>query len=316
MKPFLLVETTTRDKLIHQGIFYKPEKPGKIALLWIPGLTSTFYGDITIFNEIIDQIKPLNWGFACFNNRGHDIMTGIRKIDKRKPKGYSHITIGAGMEIFTDCIFDIDAGINFLVQKGFSEIIIIGHSTGANKVCFYAGQQKSKKASYAKRFPNYIYHSDKIRNNILGFILACPIADRLGPNVNPAKRQKDLEYMQSLINQGKGDELIAGFTFFPLTPKRFLSLFQPNSPEDVFDYGDSLPHMTRFSQTTKPLLLIFAGKDEYADRSMKKIKSVFDEYQHSTNYNSIIIPNAVHGFDHQENEFVKTIVVWIKSVPI
>ena len=53
MKQFYLAEIVTKDKLVHQGIFFQPKKSGRLALLWVPGLTSTFYADNTIFQELI-----------------------------------------------------------------------------------------------------------------------------------------------------------------------------------------------------------------------------------------------------------------------
>ncbi len=294
MQPFYLVETITQDKLIHQGIFYKPYKPGKIAILWIHGLTDNFYGDRKLFEVLTHKTGQLTWGFASFNNRGHDFVTSCRKVDKRKPKGYTHTDIGTGMEKFSDCVFDITAGVDFLTKQGFNKIFVIGHSTGANKVCFYAATK---------------YHK-----TVAGFILACPISDRLDLSLNKIKLQQDLNYMQDLANQGQGEILQTGYLYFPVTPNRFLSLYTPNSLEDQFDYGDPRPRMTHFSQITKPLLVVFAGKDEYADRSVNKIKKVFDESQRSTNYKSVIIPGAVHGFDDLENEFVEKIIKWIKDI--
>ena len=159
MKLFYLVETVTRDKLIHQGLFYRPKNPGKKAILLVHGLTSTFYGGIKLLEALADECENAGFGLATFNNRGHDMITGIRKVDRRKPKGYGHMIGGAGYENFKDCIYDIEAGVDFLANQGFSEIIITGSSTGANKVCFYASKTKNP--------------------HVLGFVLASPSSDRL-----------------------------------------------------------------------------------------------------------------------------------------
>ena len=47
---FELVETVTKDKLVHQGIVSVPEKHGKKAILWVHGLTGRFYGDPLLMN--------------------------------------------------------------------------------------------------------------------------------------------------------------------------------------------------------------------------------------------------------------------------
>ncbi|KKS84986.1 MAG: hypothetical protein UV59_C0012G0079 [Candidatus Gottesmanbacteria bacterium GW2011_GWA1_43_11] len=104
-------------------------------------------------------------------------------------------------------MFDIDAGISFLINQGFSEIILIGHSTGANKVCYYAGSRKDPRVS--------------------AIVLASPVSDRYDPTIKPVEMRERLTKMQQLIKNKKGDELQLGLHFFPITPKRFVSLLHP-----------------------------------------------------------------------------------------
>jgi len=293
MKPFYLVETTTRDKLIHQGIFYRPENPGKKALLWVHGLTSTFYGSIFPYETLVSQCEKNGLGFAAFNNRGHDGITSIKKEDHRKTTGYHQINGGAGFEIFKETIYDIDAGISFLIRRGFTQIILLGHSTGANKVCYYAGSEKDKR--------------------VVGVILASPTSDRLNQK-DKTKLAKDLQYMQELVNKGQGNELQIGLSFFPMTPKRYLSLFTPNSLEDQFDYGDPRPRMKYFSKIKQPLLVILGSFDESLDRPAKEVINVFDSYQNSSSYKSVIIKDATHGYTGKEKEFVQHLFDWITSL--
>ena len=294
MKQFYLPEITTKDGLVEQGIFYKPVSPGKKAMLWVHGLTGTFYGDTLIFNELLEASKDLGLGFASFNNRGHDFLTGARKVDKATESGFSHVTIGAGVEKFEDCVFDIDAGISFLESQGFSEIILVGHSTGANKVCYYGGFQKDPR--------------------LTGIILVSPASDRLGKDIDKQKLAEDLRMMDELIDKGKGDALVVGKTFFPLTPNRFISLYSPNTNEDVFDYGDQNPKLIFFSALTTPTLVVFGDKDEYLDRAPADVQKIFDSRAKMKNYKSVILSGANHGYEGKETEFAQTLVEWAKSI--
>lgn len=294
MNKFSLVEIVTSDKLIHQGIFFKPSKPRELALLSVHGLSSNFYGNISFLEVLAEFCEKNGVAFASFNNRGHDMIAGLRKMDQRKPKGYAHKIGGAGYEKFNECIYDIEAGVDFLKIQGFKKVIVIGHSTGANKVCYYGAKSKN--------------------NNVSGFVLVSPVSDRLDPSLNSLKRQQDLSKMQEMVNLGKGDELLTNYHYFPLTPQRYLSLFSENSQEDVFDYGDPRPRMSCFSKIKKPLLVILAGSDELIDRPIKQIKQVFDYLQKSSNYKSVIIPHALHSFNNQESELAKQIIGWSKSL--
>ena len=294
MQTYVLTEITTKDKIIHQGIYRKPEKTSKKALLFVHGLTSTFYGNIHFYEYLIPELEKIGIGFAAFNNRGHDFIAGLRKVDNRKASGYSHAVMGSGFEIFTDSVYDIDAGISFLVSEGFSEIILVGSSTGANKVCYYAG-----------------FFDDK---RVKGVVLVSPTSDRLVPTTDPKKRSMELDIMRSLIKQGKGDELITDHHYFPLTPKRYLSLFNPGSSEDVFDYGDENPKLTAFYKIKKPLLVVFGSRDESRDRPMSKIKKVFDTHTGSRNYKSLIIKGAMHNYAGNEEDLIYALLHWIHDL--
>lgn len=294
MQSFQLAEITTRDGLLHQGIFFKPAKASKRALLWVHGLTGTFYGNQMLLNTFADYCNKIGYGFASFNNRGHDLVSGGKRIDKRKPKGYRRIIVGGGLEKFKDSIFDIDAGVNFLVEQGFWEVIIVGQSTGANKACYYGGTSKN--------------------SHVKAIVLVSPVSDRYDPALTQSTLQKNLETMQKLIAEGKGDDLQIGYHFFPITPKRFLSLYTLQSLEDQFDYGEERPKLTYFKRIKKPLLIVMGSQDEFLDQSAEHIIKVYDENTCSKNYLSAIIPNAFHGFGGDEEKIVETIADWVTTI--
>ncbi len=299
MKPLYLVETVTKDTLVHQGMYFKPSRPalnkttvGK-AILWVHGLTGSFYSDTKLLTAFTEVCEQEGIGFAAFNNRGHDHVSGFRKIDNTKDTGYFHETIGAAYETFDDCIYDIDSGISFLEKEGYTKIFLTGHSTGANKVCFYASTKHDKR--------------------VAGVILAGPLSDRLDPAMDRKKLLNDRKTMNNLIKHGKGDDLLTGFHFFPLTPKRYLSLFGPASNEDMFDYGDKHPKLKHFSAIRIPTMVIIGENDEYADRSVKEIIRVFDERAAMREYASVIVPHCLHDFGGNEKEAVCTIIGWIRA---
>lgn len=294
MTQFELAQIITKDKLIHQGIFMAPGKPTARALLWVHGLMSTFYSNIPLLEAFAEACDGEGWGFASFNNRGHDIITGMKKVDKRKAKGYSHESGGAGYERFEDCVFDIAAGVDFLVSRGFSEVVIIGHSTGANKVCYYGAKQKD--------------------SNVVGLVLAGPVSDRLDTSLDQMKMKRNLVQAREQIKKGKGDELSLDYQFFPLTARRFVSIYSPGSSEDTFDYGDEKPLLTYFSKIRKPLMVLLGGEDEYLDRTAKKTLRVFDQHSRSYWYKSVILPGALHSFTGSEKKAVDAIVEWVSTL--
>lgn len=294
MKPFLMSEITTSDGLRHQGIYAAPAIKKKKAVLWMHGLSAAFYNDYELYEVISNALNDQGYGFAIFNNRGHDLIAGIRKYDGTPPNGYTYYPGGAGSEVFEECVSDINAGIEFLEKKGFTEIVLVGHSTGANKVCYFTSTQNNP--------------------SVLGVVLAGCMSDRLGHPESAVAIQTHIDIMKQKVAQGKGDELLFGYHFFPITPKRYLSLFEPGSLEDTFDYGDMNPKMAAFSRIHIPLMVLLGGADEYADRPIDQIKSVFDAHTTSPHYHSVIIPEALHKFHGKETEVAGTLISWIQSI--
>ena len=291
MNKYFLTEIETKDKLIHQGIYFEPKKKSDMAILWVHGLSSTYSSHVPTCDAFADVCEKYHFGFAAFNNRGAKFIDGVQKRDSSDPKGFVHVPGGAGQEKFEECVYDIDAGNTFLMNQGYKKVILVGRSTGANKVCFYAGTVPDTR--------------------VAGVVLMSPISDRLSMIKARPDAETILSYMKEQISAGKGDIPIFGFHFFPLTPKRYVSLFEKGSQDDVFDYGDEQPKMTTYAKIKKPLYVIFGGRDEHADRPMEEIKKVFDEHTKSKKYTSCIVPGALHGFDGMEKELAMLVGKWI-----
>lgn len=289
MKQYFLTECVTKDDVIHQGIYFEPKKKSDTALLYIHGLSSLFSSHIATCDGFADMGEKKHIGFASFNNRGFGLISGPQKKDSTALTGFTHIPGGAGQEVFEDCVLDIDAGVTFLITQGYKKVVLVGRSTGANKACFYAGTVDDPR--------------------VIGVVLNSPISDRL--EKSEKEIAETLPRMKKLIATGKGDELINGYNFFPLTPKRYVSLYEKGSKEDVFDYGDEKSKMTTYAKIKKPLYVIFGGSDELADRPVTAIKKVFDTHTTSKKYTSIIVPGALHGFDGKEDKLARLVGEWI-----
>jgi len=289
MKQFFLTEITTKDNLIHQGIYFEPKKKHGTAIVYVHGLSSTFYSNVPLLNTLVEVCAAKNIGFASFNNRGHDVTAGIKKLDPTSEKGYTRLPGGASQEVFTESVHDIDAGVSFLYRKGYKNIILIGHSSGANKACYYCGTQQDLR--------------------VKGVILSSPVSDRYAPFEKTSAFS--LFIMKVLKALGFGNTLLLWPTI--TTPNRFLSLKSHRTAEDTFNYGDNEPKLSSFSKITLPLLVVLGSADEYLDRSAESVIKEFDAHEHAKNYKSILIPEGLHSYIGQEKLLAKTMIDWITS---
>lgn len=290
---FDLVEVITKDGLPLTGIMAKPKNNCDTVLFWVHGLTSNFYSNQKLLNSIAKQVLSEDIAFASFNNRGHDMVSGFKRaVRVGESNEYNYVNIGAGYEVFEECVLDLEAVINYLISLGYKKIFLAGHSSGANKASYFQGKLNN--------------------NHVNGVILLSPMSDRL-ISAGTEKTNISLNLALDLISKNQEQQLRDDLGFFPMTPKRFLSLNQPQSAEDQFGYGDIPTHMPEFSQIKTPLLVVFAEDDEYKDRPVQQIKEIFDKTTTSLRYTSEIIFGSNHSFDSKNEELIGIITRFIKQ---
>jgi pimeloyl-ACP methyl ester carboxylesterase len=113
-----LIRLTTADQKIHYGAFYaaRGANPHPLGVVMVHGMTGSFVG------EIESAVPPLlaaeGFNVLVANNRG----TGI---------------LGAATEDFGGCLPDIQAALDWMAERGFTRIALVGHSKGGVKVAYY-----------------------------------------------------------------------------------------------------------------------------------------------------------------------------------
>ena len=124
-----LLQISTSDGLYLHG-FYSPTEDKKTALLHIHGFEGNFYENSFIYS-LIKETSQNNIAFLTVNTRGNNKITDFNTISG----GYK--TIGAWNELLEEAHLDISAWLKFLLDEGYQEIILQGHSLGTIKVVRY-----------------------------------------------------------------------------------------------------------------------------------------------------------------------------------
>lgn len=278
MIPVHLTRIKTRDTTIFlEGIAVLPRRKRKIALIWIHGLSSRFSSGQTIIKEVASVCRHAGIGYFKFNTRGHDIAS---RADKK--------IIGGGFERFDECIHDIRAMIRFARTLGFSDIILAGHSTGANKALYYC--YKTKDVSVKKLvLLGAISDIVALRKEMGGkkFTAACAVAGRLRKNLH---------------------------TLMPLkyglfSARRFWSLCHPEEQEDTFPYYNDKRKWNALESIRIPVTVIIGSRDQYLDRMPVEYLASFKRHALLTkHFGGIIIKGANHGFRRKEKELANEII--------
>lgn len=302
MLSVLLTQIKTRDGVVLDGIYVKPRRKGKTALIWLHGLTSYFHSSQTLIHELSLRCQNSGIGYLKFDTRGHDIVTR---------GGGKHALLGTLFETFEDCTYDIRAMINYTSRLGYQDIILAGHSTGANKAVYYLYKTKDR----------------RVKGVILIGGLNDIIAERkrvgkkeFGRIVRITKRLYRKDPLSLFTSQG-----------FLYTARRSMSLYTPGSAEDVFPYynlprpkgrdgGRRPSRKARWKELKSirtPLAVIFGSRDEYLDRPAKDLIEIFRMNAPRTKqFSGVILKGAGHSFTKKEKELAKTIVRWVKRTII
>ena len=117
------------DKVKLTGLIYKSKEPTKKILISTHGMVTNCLKkrDETIARKLTEN----NIDHLIYNNRGHDVITYIYKENEKKER--ERILSGTAYEDVEEGYNDILGTIKYVLNKGYEEIYLQGHSLGATK---------------------------------------------------------------------------------------------------------------------------------------------------------------------------------------
>lgn len=279
-KPIVVV--TTSDGISLHALHVNTPSDNKKIIIAIHGTASNFYEEPFI-DVMTDVLPNSDWAVLSTNNRGHDVLTGW---SKRPP--------GASSEQFEKCLLDIDAWIAYAKKLGYKDIVLQGHSLGAEKVIYYVNEGK-----YAK--------------DITAIILLGP-ADSVEYQYKFMKDKGNnletelLAEAERLVKEKKGQQFLttywlSHFGACPQDAASFLDFFKPGST-----LGTVLPFKTGKLPMVKnvkvPMLVVIGDIHEYTvipvEKAMKLLKN------ENKNCETFIL-HCNHDFEGKEDKLTAII---------
>lgn len=285
MIPVFLTTIKTSDGILLDGIIVEPRKKSDTALVWIHGLTSSFYSSQTLIKELSDLCRKNGIGYFKFNTRGHDVVArGQRK----------NALFGTVYEKFEDCVLDIRAMIACARTRGYKKIILAGHSTGANKAVYYMYKTKDR--------------------DVKGLALLGAASDISAEikRVGKMPFEKNLRLARHLNN--KDPLALFASKGYLFTARRAISLFTPGAAENIFPYYNPKADWKALQSIRSPIAVIFGSRDECLDRPAENIIDIFRvNAPLAKSFSGIIIKGADHGFKNKEKELADAVTRWIQN---
>ena len=283
----------TSDGIILEGVLAAPPRRTKTAALWVHGLTGSFYSCSVRLSAIALALNKDGVALAAFNNRGHDVVVSFKR---QEGKGKTLIAGGA-LEVFSDCIKDMKATIQFLQREGYKNIYLIGHSTGANKSLYYMARTQDRR--------------------VKGLALLGPISDlatekdRLG-----ASFTRNLRRVQKYSRNNNPDwPMPDSLSKIVLGARRYLSLNNTASPEDVFPYHNPRASWSALKKVRVPLAIVIGENDQHLGkwRAADLIDVFADKAVATPEFTGAVVPRSNHSFTKTGKELAQVLAEWIRE---
>src|SRR3989338_2290271 len=286
-----IVKVTTKDSYTLFG--YYSEVPKLTAtVVHLHGTGGSFYWN-AFYPEITKAVNQVGFSYLATSNRG----SGIYELENgTKP-------LGVSLELFEDCLKDIDAWIEFALSKGTKYFILDGHSFGIGKATYYNAK-------------------GKYRNLIKGIIFLGTIGvyqtqqnylkkKGIDPKVYLKEAQKLLEKKQptAILNDPWG---LAGY--YPVSAQTYLNFFTPGS--EMFKSTQmATKEVGGYRYLIKVPLLWILGDQIEKEYLFVPFKEAFDLVKKENPKVEIHqLKNCDHGLNNHESETAALISNFLKKI--
>jgi pimeloyl-ACP methyl ester carboxylesterase len=292
--PARLVRFEATDGAMLSGLLYEPRRRTNGIVLWLHGTGGASVFDSRRTNVLAAEFLARGLAYFPFNNRGAHVV-------RRVGGGWG----GSAHEVIRDCVHDIDGALRELRRRGYTDVTLAGHSTGANKVA--------------------VYDHYKPRNRVRRYVLLAGgddtglLHEQLGGRGVAALMTK----ARAMVKGGRGEELMpsaaartrsAPRNALPpgttLSWRAFLDMADPRGDYNVFPFA-GIGRFRFLRAIRKPALYVYGQRDEYVrdiDAAMATLaKNV------AANGEIVVLSEADHGFGGRESELAALMTAWIAS---
>jgi pimeloyl-ACP methyl ester carboxylesterase len=265
------------------------------AIVWLHGTGGASIFDSRRTNQLAAEFVSSGFAFLPFNNRGAHL---VRRLRKRRSK--RSVMGGMGYERIRDCVPDIDGAVRELRRRGYRELYLVGHSTGANKIAVYD--------HYKPRNPFRCYV----------FLAGGDDTGLLYDQLGAAGFRRTLAKARQRIKEKRGEELVPkSISDMPMSWLALYDTMNPDGDYNVFPFLEALRgiKLSRrpfryFRAVRKPSLVLYGENDEYAHGDISRSVAVLSEVA-GANVELAILEDADHGFSGREKELGELITNWL-----
>jgi pimeloyl-ACP methyl ester carboxylesterase len=272
-----LVFVATEDGLLLEGIAIHPAdaSPSGAAIVWIHGNAASFSAPAYV--RVGRALAALGHQVLIGNTRGHDIACMLWRVDKSLPSGG-----GAGWERLEEAPRDLAAWVEMASALGAERVVLVGHSTGAQRVVLYQAERQDAR--------------------VAGLVLASPALRGFLP-------PGELEEARRMVTEGHG---------FEVTPAQPWAPWYRQSAETVAGKAALLSHMLDPDGNQPAIIagihspiLAFCGTLE--PQSEGVLEAIAQQASSAAFVDREILADADHFYTGRETEAAALIARWVAN---
>ncbi len=278
-----LISVTSSDGITLDGAFFpaaaEVSRSGPVdAMLLIHGSGGRFYAPAT--RIMAEDLSRRGYPCLAINTRGHD------KVWVDTASGVAH---GNAFEILDISRHDLRAGVEFLAERGYQRIGLLGHSMGAVKVTYYtAWEDDSRVCTVLPISPVRLSYSYYMESR------------------DAQEFQGNLARADQMESEGRALELMKAE--FPIT-----QYFSAASYLDKHGPAERYNLVTLAPRIKVPLFTI-AGSLETHTRLMDMASDLALAAVNSPRAEHIIIEGGNHSLQNRKQEAALAVLNWLASL--
>lgn len=280
----------TEDEIELVGLLERPTNPTKRVVISVHGMQSNC---LKRREDILSkEISNAGVAYFAFNNRGAELMTYTKKTT-----GEKILNGGSVYEDVLDGYYDIKGAINKMLELGYTDIYLQGHSLGCTKIVYTYNKLKNE---------NNVKNIKGIMLLSLVDIPDCQKYD-LGD-----KYAEMMEYAENKEKEGKLNDLMPIESFdHPICVRSYLRYFKYNKDIDFARFWDKDYNFKELNNIQIPLFLRWGNVHDLVLQNLSNLIEILKSKIQNEKLDIGYIDGADHGYTGKEETLAKEIISFI-----
>lgn len=290
-----IIDFRATDGVLNTG--YLVNGGNKKVLLATHGMSSNCFKDRE--RIISKELSKNGIDFYVYNSRGSELVKYIKKqVGEKEEK----LLGGTSYEDPKEGYFDIKGAIEKLVELGYEDIYLQGHSLGSTKVVYTYNKLKDESSELLKYIKGIVLLSLVDIPRVIKIFLK-------------EKYQEKVEYANEKFAEGKILELMPSDSFIhPVSVKSFLE-YTVNSKEiDFARYHDDEYNFDKLNNIDVPLFMRWGNNNEMIEQDADELIGMLNTKVNIKLKNINYIDGADHGYSKKEEILAKEIVDFLSNI--